>query len=98
MVLGGKGEKLPPVGTGIGRHAAQRPFLEKVALVVERWDVGEVDAGDRQGAAPVQGFECDWYQVADGCEEDRRVERLGRLRVRVADRRGAEVKRQLAGG
>ena len=34
-----------------------------------------MDAGDREGAALVEGGEGDRDEVADGSEEDRRVER-----------------------
>src|SRR5579871_5342408 len=48
-------EELGGVTTGVGRDAAQGPFLEQVLLVVERRDIGQVDARDGAGAAPVEG-------------------------------------------
>src|ERR1700678_3972829 len=45
-VLGGEEQELPRVHTRVGRDAAQLPFLEQVALVVQRRYVGQVNAGD----------------------------------------------------
>src|ERR1019366_6215810 len=43
-------EEFAAVRTGVGRHAAQRPLLEQMLLIVEHRDVRQVDTGAGQGA------------------------------------------------
>src|SRR5438105_2299147 len=64
-VFGGEAEELPRVGAGVGGDAAQLAFLEEVVLVHQRREVGQVDAGDGQCAAPVQGGQGGRHEVAD---------------------------------
>jgi len=42
------GEELRAIASGIGGHAAQRPFAEQVLGVAQLRDVGEMDARDDQ--------------------------------------------------
>src|SRR2546430_14747377 len=91
-------EELVAVLAGVGGDRGQRALLEEVPLVVERRDVGEVDAGDGQRAAPVEGREGTRYERADGSEQDGRVERFGGRVGRVAGRGGAEAQRPLPRG
>src|SRR5579884_4369006 len=51
VVFGGEAQKIAPVLTGIGSDAADLPFAEQMPLVIQHGDVGEVDTGQRQGAA-----------------------------------------------
>jgi hypothetical protein len=48
-------QELFSVGPGVGGHAADLALLEKVLLVVQDWDVAQVDPRDGQRAAPVKG-------------------------------------------
>jgi ABC-type transporter Mla MlaB component len=50
-------QEVVTVLAGVGCDAADLPFLEQVLLVVQDWDVGEVDAGYGQGAAAVERSE-----------------------------------------
>src|SRR5207302_11510100 len=97
LVFGGEGEEVAGVLPGVGGDAAQLPLLEQVLFVVERRDVGQVDARDRQGAAAVQRGHGGQHQVPDRGEQDRGVQRLGRHAVRVADGGRAELAGELLG-
>ena len=50
----GQPQELLAVRPGVGRDRPQLPLLEQMPLVVEHRDVRQVDAGDRQRAAPVE--------------------------------------------
>src|SRR5918993_2567461 len=65
----GECQELLAVGTGVGGDAADLPFEEQVALVVERGNLAQVDAGDCQRATPVERGEGDRYEVAGGGEK-----------------------------
>src|SRR5262249_7221331 len=65
----GQGEEVGGVAPGVGRDAAQRPLLEQVAGVVQGRDVGQVDARDRQRAAPAERGERRWHHVTDRGED-----------------------------
>jgi hypothetical protein len=62
--LGGEGEELAAVGAGVGGDAAEVLLVEEVPLVVQRRDLGDVDAGQGEGAAGVEGFEGGGDEVA----------------------------------
>src|SRR6478735_7319312 len=95
LVAGGEAEELTGVLPGVGGDAAQLPLLEQVLFVVERRDVGQVDACYGQGAAAVQRGQRGQHQVPDRGEQDRGVQRLGRHVCRVADGRGTELPGEL---
>ena len=67
-----------PSRARVGGDAAQGPLVEEVALVVERRDLGEVDAGERERAAAVERVEGGQDQLAGGGEEHGAVELLRR--------------------
>ena len=75
-VLGGETQKVVTVLAGIGRDAADLPFLEQMLLISQYGDVGEVNTGHRQGAAPVQCGQRRRHQLPGGGEQDRGVNRL----------------------
>ena len=87
---GGQLEEVVAVGPRVRRDTAELPLLEQVAVVVERRDLREVDAGEGQGAAPVEGAQGRRHELAGRREEDRGVEGLGRHAVGRPDRRDAE--------
>ena len=58
-MLGGEAEELTGVLPRVGGDAAQLPLLEQVLFVVERRDVGQVDACDGQGT----GRSCSGFRV-----------------------------------
>jgi hypothetical protein len=91
-------EEVAAVLPGVGGDAAQRTLVEQVVLVVEGRHVGQVDPGDRQGATTVQCGQCYRDEVADWREQDRRVEGLGRLVVRVRSGRSAKLEGQASRG
>src|SRR5580692_11162747 len=64
-----QGEELGGVATGVGRDAAQIPLLEQVLVVVERRDIGQVDARDGTGTASVEGGQSGGDNVADRSED-----------------------------
>jgi hypothetical protein len=66
---GRSSQDLPSVVAGVGRHAAQHTLLEQVLLVVERWDVGQVDARHRQRAARVERGERRAHESPHGREQ-----------------------------
>ena len=70
-------------------------LFEEVALVVQRRDVAQVDACDRERPAPIECLERDRYERTGGCEQDRGIERLGWAGVGRARRGGAEIEGQL---
>ena len=72
--VGGLLYKRPPVGAGVGGDAYKRFFPEEVAVVVERRDVADVDPGENEGAAPLEGLQSDGHELAGWSEEDRRIE------------------------
>jgi len=94
----GQGEELGRVASRVRGDTAHSPFLEQVLGVVQRRDVGQVDAGDRERAAPVQRGQRGRHQIPDGGEQDGRVERLGRRVVGTLRRGSAEGERQIPGG
>ena len=75
-VLSGEAQEVVTVLAGIGGDAAELPFLEQMLLVAQYGNVGEVDTGHRQGAAPVQRSQCRRHQLPGGGEQDRGVDRL----------------------
>ena len=88
-----------PSRARVGRDAAQRALVEEVALVVERRDLREVDAGERQRAAAVERGERRRHELAGGREEHGAVERLGRRvgrRRRPTRRRARSARRAVA--
>src|SRR5262245_11999982 len=89
-VFAGETKELSAVVSGVGGDAANLSLVEQVSLVVQGRDVAEVDARDRQSAAPVERGERRWDQVTDGCEQDRRIQRFRRRIGRVAGGGGAQ--------
>ena len=90
-------EELPRIGTGIRGDRADLTLLEQVALVVQRRNIAEVDAGDGQRPAAVEGLKCRWHQITNRGEQDRGVQ-LDRRRVGGSLRRGGpEGQRQFTG-
>ena len=89
-VFPGEGEELARVVAGVGGDRTQRALLEQVPLIVQRRDVGEVDARERQRAAPVQRRQRRQHQFADRREQDRRVQRHRRRVGGALHRRRAE--------
>ncbi len=81
----------------VGGDAAQLALLEQVGGVVQRRDVAEVDAGDGERAAAVEGAQRDRDELAGRGEQDGGVERLGRVVGGVAGRAGAELEGEPAG-
>jgi hypothetical protein len=79
-------QELLRVPARVRGHAAQRPLLEQLVLVIEGRNVGQVDAGDRQCSAPVEITQRGRHHRADGREHDRRVQRLWRGVERVLRR------------
>ena len=65
--------------------------------VVDRRNGRQVDPGDRQRAAAVEGPERDRHELTGRCEQDRRVERFGRLVGRVTRRRASELEGERPG-
>ena len=63
-------EELIGVPAGVRGHAAQRPFLEEVLVIVQRRNVAEMDTGYRQGAAAIEGGQRGRHDVAHGREDD----------------------------
>jgi hypothetical protein len=94
----GEGEKFPGVGAGVRCHRPHLAFLEQVPLVVQRGDVTEVDAGDRQGAATIEGLERRQHQITHRGEQDRGVQGDGRPGRGALGRGGTEIERELLGG
>src|SRR6202008_1056541 len=90
--------ELAAVLAGVRGDAGQRPPLEQVRLVVQRRDVGQVEAGDREGTAAVQRGEGHRYQLAGRSEQDRGVQRLRRRGVGRARRGGGQGRGKFAGG
>ena len=91
------GQELAAVVAGVGRDTAQHPLLEQVLGVAERRDVAEVDAGDRQRAATIEGAERRRDERAYRGEQDGGVERFGRRVGLGPHAGGAQVERQLPG-
>ena len=81
------------VGAGQVGDRAQHPLLPQVA-VGEGGDVGHVDAGAHDGAAGRDGAQRGGHERPDRGEDQRRVERLGPGRRRVAGPLGAERARE----
>src|SRR5262245_20821838 len=79
------GQQLLPVSPGVGRDAPEVPFVEEVALVVERRYRGHVDAGERQRPAAGQVLKRQGHQVAHRREEDGAVRLRGHRVAGVAD-------------
>jgi len=50
----GQPQEFFPVRAGVGGHGTKGPLLEEVLVVVQRWDVGQVDARDGQYPCAVQ--------------------------------------------
>ena len=74
---GREGEELVAVGPGVGGNASHLALQEEMALVVEPGDITEMDAGDGQGAAPIQSGQGHRNELSGRCEEDGGVEGLG---------------------
>ncbi len=72
--LDGEPQQGIAIGTRVGRDALQRPLLEEVALVVERWDLREMDARDSQGRTAIEHGERSRHEFASRREKNRRVE------------------------
>ena len=68
-----------------------------MALVGQDGDVGEVDAGDRQGRTPIEGGEGSGDHAADGGEEDGGVERRRRVVLEPTGPLGAQLQCQSLG-
>lgn len=66
----GDGEELLAIASGVGGDAAQLSLLEEMVGVAERRDVAEVDSGDGEGAAPVEGGQGSGNDVAGGRKDD----------------------------
>ena len=64
---------------------------------MQRRDVAEVDPGDGERAAAVERPHRHRDELAGGSEQDRRIERLGRVVGGVAGRAGTEVEGEAAG-
>jgi hypothetical protein len=92
--LRGQGEELLAVLPRQVGDRADGPLLPE-ELVRERGDVAHVDPGADDDAAAVERAQGRWNQSADGREDDRRVQRLGRQLVRGARPLDAERARQL---
>ena len=88
---GGFAEQIQAVLPGVGGHAADRPLLKEVAVVVERRNRRHMNAGQGQGAALVEGAERGRHQFAGRREDDRAVELLRRGLRCLADPQGAEL-------
>src|SRR5581483_6474649 len=89
--LRGEREQLGTVLAGVGGDAADLALLEQLGVVVERRDRAQVDAGDRQRPTAVERPQRHRHEIAGGCEQDRGVERFGRLVGRALRRVDAEV-------
>ena len=89
-------QELFTVGAGVGGHGANDSLTEQVLLVVERGDVGEVDARDGQRPGIVESAESGRHDLACGCEDDGCVEGFGRGLEGVARARAAQLQRKLA--
>ena len=63
-------------------------------LVVQDRDVAQVDAGDGQSAAAIEGGERGRNQATDGRKEDGGIERFGRIGVGLTGAGGPEVEGQ----
>jgi hypothetical protein len=77
-------QQIAPVLAGVRGDAAKLAFLEQVARIVQRRDVAQVNAGYRQGAAPVERGQRHRHQLTNRREQDRRVQRLRGSVVRPA--------------
>ena len=95
VMLGREREKLTRVLPGVGRDAPELAFLEQVLLIVKRRDIGQVDPGDGQRAAPVERLERGRHDVAHRSEQYRRVKRLGLRVIGALDRGGAQLASEL---
>ena len=82
------------VRAGVGRDAADLSLVEQVSLVVQRRDVGQVDAGDGERAAAVERAQRRRHQVAGRREEDGGIERLRSVVGGGAREGGAESQRE----
>ena len=90
----GEVEERTRVGAGVGRDRPDLPLLEQMPLIVQRADVGEVDAGDGQRAAAIQRLEGGRHQITDRREQDGRIQRHRRRIGCALRRRGAQRQRE----
>lgn len=94
--LPGDREKLFGIGARVRGHAANFTLVEKLALIVERRNLRQVNSRNRKDPTAIERAKCRWDEFARGREENRRVERRGRRRHGIADPVGAELLGQLA--
>jgi hypothetical protein len=69
----GPSQELIAILSSVCRDAAEGSLFEQMALVIERRDVRQVDARNRQRSSPIECGEGNWNQGANGSKEDRRV-------------------------
>jgi len=86
--LRGQPQQLFAVLARVGGDAAEVLFVEEMALVVQLGNIRQVNSGDGQRAAHVQGLQGRRNQLANRSEEDRAVEWLGWTIRGPADPRG----------
>jgi hypothetical protein len=94
----GEAEELLGIPARVRGHAAQVALLEQLVFVVQRRDVGQVDARDRDRSAAVEVTQRGRHDRAHWREHNRRVERLWRGVERVLRRGDPEFQCELARG
>ena len=90
-------EELLAVAPGVGGDAAHLALVEEMVLVAKRGDVGQMDPGDHEDAAAVEGRQGDGHDLADRREDDGGVEGHRGRGVGRAHRGRPELEGQPAG-